>query len=104
MAKYVVKLSEQEELNLRQLTVQPGFDALLKMLQGESLDAQTAAMDCTDLDDRKRSLALLQAQVTRNVVSNLTQKLCAYRELLVTPAPVGESELISNIWDKERTN
>jgi hypothetical protein len=105
--RYAIQLSEQEILYLKQLAAQPGFEPLLKLLQVESLDAQSDAMDCEELDDHKRSLALLKAQVTRIVVSNITKKLCAYRELLI-PTQEEQPELariIDNVWDTpERTN
>lgn len=107
MAKYIVKLSEQEELNLRQLTLQPGFDSLLKLLQGESLDAQSAAMECKSLKMEERAMAQMQAQVAVEIIGNLTRKVCAYREALVAPQPVDSEDelgLIANLWEKERAN
>lgn len=106
MTKYIVKLTEQEELSIRQLALQPGFEVIFKFLQGESLDAQTAAMECTDLDEKKRLMVLTDAQVTARVVSNLTRKLAAYRETLVSPPMEAdkELELIANLWEQERTN
>jgi hypothetical protein len=103
MTRYVVKLSEQEELQLRQLALQPGFEVIFKLLQSESLDAQTAAMDCTEPDQRKRLMMLTDAQVTAKVVSKLTQKLAAYREVIQPEADHGELEIIQNLWD-ERAN
>jgi hypothetical protein len=101
LTRYEVKLSEQEVLNLRQLMTQPGSDALMKLLQGESLDAQTYAMECTDPDEKKRLLLLTDAQATRRVVSNLTRKLFSYREMNL-PAPTTEAvaEVIDNIWEQ----
>jgi hypothetical protein len=108
LTRYIVKLTEQEELSLRQLATQPGFDVIFKFLQGESLDAQTAAMECTDPDQRKRLLILTDAQVTAKIVSKLTQKLAAYREIIQPPVPDEEqeyNEIVQNIWPApERTN
>jgi hypothetical protein len=103
--KYIVKLSEQEEMNLRQLALHPGFDPLLKLLQGESLAAQALAMECEDLDREKRLLALSDAQRTAKVVSNLTRKLVSYREILQVPAVGAEPDLavLENLWDREGT-
>ena len=81
MTRYEVKLTEQEELALRQLAMQPGFDALLKLLAGESLEAQMEAMGCLDPDDKKRLLKLTDAQATARIVSSLTQKLASYRTI-----------------------
>jgi RNA polymerase-interacting CarD/CdnL/TRCF family regulator len=86
MTKYIVKLTEQEEMALRQLAIQPGFEVIFKLLQGESLDAQTAAMECADPDEKKRLLMLTDAQATAKVVSNLTRKLASYREI-IQPSP-----------------
>ena len=106
MTKYIVKLTEQEELSIRQLALQPGFEVIFKFLQGESLDAQTAAMECSDADEKKRLLLLTDAQSTAKVVSNLIRKLAAYREVqMVQPTDTErELELITNLWDQERTN
>jgi hypothetical protein len=106
VTKYLVKLSEQEELSLRQLATQPGFDVIFKFLQGESLDAQSAAMDCEDLDERKRLVALSDAQRTAKVVSNLIRKLAAYREAIQAPIEEKpEEELFERLWDApERTH
>ena len=91
MTRYIVKLSEQEELNLRQMTTHPGYDALLKLLQGESLDAQAEAMECRDADKEKRLLLLTDAQVTKRVVSSITQKLSGYRESFMPTAAAEEN-------------
>lgn len=85
MTRYIVKLTEQEELAIKQYVLQPGFDVLLKFLQGESLDAQTTAMECEG-NMEARALAQMQAQMTKNVVSNLTKKLSAYRQIQMPQA------------------
>lgn len=85
MTRYIVKLTEQEELNLRQLTTQPGFEPLLKLVQGESLAAQTEAMECKSLVAEERSHALMKAQVAVEVVSNLTKKLCSFQQIPMPP-------------------
>lgn len=89
MTRYIIALTEQEEMSLRQLALTPGFDALLKLLQGESFDAQAKAMECEDPDQNKRLLLLSDAQCTKRVVSTLTQKLAAYRQI---PAPDNTEE------------
>lgn len=103
MTHYIVKLSEQEELSLRQLTVQPGFDALLKLLQGESLSAQSEAMQC-DGAKETRLLKLGDAQATVKVVSSLTKKLCSYRDA-VMPAPESMpdelQEMLQTTWERK---
>jgi RNA polymerase-interacting CarD/CdnL/TRCF family regulator len=106
MTRYIVKLTEQEELTLRQLAIQPGFEVIFKLLQGESLDAQTAAMECTDPDNKKRLLLLTDAQATAKIVSNLTRKLAAYREVIqeVTKEQDLADQLIGDAWTRERTN
>lgn len=91
MTKYIVKLSEQEELNLRQLTLQPGFESLLKLFQGESLDAQSTAMECKSLKMEERAMAQMQAQVAVEIIGNLTRKVCAYREAM-QPTPEPEAD------------
>lgn len=99
MTRYIVKLTESEELAIRQLAIQPGFEVIFKLLQGESLDAQTAAMECTDPDQRKRLMILTDAQVTARVVSNLIRKLAAYQPpLQVEPEKV--PEIFENIWEQ----
>lgn len=100
MTKYVVKLTEQEELSLRQLMRNPDADVLLKLLQGESFDAQTAAMECTDPDEKKRLLLLTDAQATARIVSSLTRKLCAYREVIQPTAETGELDIIEDLWKR----
>jgi hypothetical protein len=104
MTRYEVKLTEQEELALRQLATQPGFDALLKLLGGESFHAQQEAMECTEPDDKKRLLKLTDAQCTARIVSHLVQKLAAYREIPVPQSEAAdELRSIMNVqW--ERTN
>lgn len=105
MTKYIVKLTEQEEMNLRQLALQPGFEVIFKLLQGESLDAQTAAMECTDPEAKKRLMLLTDAQVTAKVVSNLTRRLAAYQQNLGQITEETSAEIIENIWTiPERTN
>jgi hypothetical protein len=98
---YVVKLSEQEELNLRQVMQHVGADAVIKLLQGESLAAQAEAMDCTDADSKKRLQLLTDAQAMRKAVSKLTQKLYSYRALDIPATPSVEevSQVIDNIWE-----
>ena len=81
MTRYEVKLTEQEELSLKQLVIQVGFDVVFKFLQIESLNAQTEALQCKSLVAEERSTALMKAQVTADVVSNLTQRLAGYRHL-----------------------
>lgn len=104
MTRYEVKLSEQEEMALRQLATQAGFDALLKLLAGESFHAQMEAMECTDPDEKKRLTKLTDAQCTARVVSSLTRRLAAYREIpLPQPEPQDElRDILSVNW--ERTN
>jgi RNA polymerase-interacting CarD/CdnL/TRCF family regulator len=106
MTRYIVKLSEQEELALRQLATQQGFEVIFKLLQGESLDAQTKAMECEDTDEKKRLLVLMEAQTTARIVSNLTRKLANYQNALQpTPEEHGHLDIIENVWDTpERTN
>lgn len=100
MTRYIVKLSEQEELSLRQIATQAGFEVIFKLLQGESLDAQTNAMECTDPDPAKRLLILSDAQCTARIVSNLTRKLAGYQNQLQAPdIPHGELEIFENVWD-----
>jgi hypothetical protein len=77
--RYIVKLTEQEELSLRQLAIQPGYEVIFKLLDGEALDAQSNAMECKSLIDQERSMALLKAQDVVEVVSNMKRKLDAYR-------------------------
>lgn len=102
MTRYIVKLTEQEELNLRQLAIHPGFEVLLKLLQMESLDSQTAAIECTDPDRNKRLMMLGDAQATAKVVSNLTRKLSAYREQLEPAAQFDRAmDIVEELWNKE---
>lgn len=102
MTKYIVKLTEQEELTLRKLALQPGFEVIFKLLQGESLDAQSKAMDCKGTRE-ERLLALSDAQSTKDVVSSLTRKLTSYREVVQPLANDRGFEIISNIWNEEET-
>lgn len=90
MTRYHVKLSMQQELDLRQMTTHPGYDALLILLQGESLDMQAKAMEFEDPDEKKRLQLLTDAQATKRVVSSITQKLSGYRETFVPTAPEEE--------------
>lgn len=101
MTRYIVKLTEQEELSLRQLAIQPGFEVIYKLLQGESLDAQTAVMECTEPDEKKRLLMLSDAQATAKVVSRLTQKLNLYRTPIQPPVEEITDSLLSefNVFD-----
>lgn len=92
MTRYIVNLTEQEELNLRQLTTHPGFVPLLKLLQGESLDAQAEAMECRDADREKRLQLLTDAQATKRIVGSLTQKLSGYRESILPTAEPDDAE------------
>jgi hypothetical protein len=105
MSKYYIPLTEQEELSLRQLATQPGFEVLFKLLQMLSLDAQSEAMDCTEGDAKKRLLVLSDAQATVRVVSNLTKKLIGYQNQMQQQilSEVEEEAIINNIWN-ERTN
>jgi hypothetical protein len=101
--KYIVKLTEQEELNLRQLMIQPGAEVIFKLLQMESLDAQAAAMNCVDPDEKRRLLLLTDAQRTAQVVGSLTRRLSAYREmetLAPTLTPTEAEEIITNLWNQ----
>ena len=91
--RYVVKLSEQEELNLRQLTAQPGFSVALKLIQGEAFEAQQKAMECEEVDPIKRSLALTEAQCTTRLANSLIAKLCAYAQL---PPPSDEETVLDD--------
>lgn len=105
MTRYIVKLTEQEELNLRQLALQPGFEVIFKLLQGESLDAQTRAMECEDPEAKKRLMLLTDAQVTAKVVSNLTRRLASYQQPLAQATPEEQAAIIENLWNSpERTN
>lgn len=83
MAKYEVKLTENEVLQLRQQVMQPGFDVVFKFLQVEAFHAQAVAMECTDPDAQKRLMALTDAQAMSKAVSSLTARLNGYRELPV---------------------
>jgi RNA polymerase-interacting CarD/CdnL/TRCF family regulator len=98
--KYIVKLTEQEEMNLRQLMIQPGAEVIFKLLQMESLDAQASAMNCVDPDEKRRLLLLTDAQRTAQVVSSLTRKLNAYREIVEGPAFAEADEIITNLWNQ----
>ncbi len=103
MTRYIITLSEQEELSLKQLVTQPGFEPMMKLFQSISLDAQSKAMDCESKDVRERSQVLLEAQVTRDVVSNITHRLYAYREALLPDMPDDVQRIIDdNLWMKER--
>lgn len=93
MTRYEVKLTQEEVMGLQQLTMQPGFDGLLKLLQGESLAAQAAAMQAKGSRD-DRLLALTDAQRTAEVVSNLTKKLCSYRNAAI-PQQEPEEETLA---------
>lgn len=106
MTKYIVKLTEQEELNLRQLALQPGFEVIFKFLQGESLDAQTKAMECDDPEAKRRLMLLTDAQVTAKVVSSLIRRLAAYQQLPIAQAETIADEIIeANLWmSPERTH
>jgi len=101
VTKYIVKLTEHEELTIRQLALQPGFDVIFKFLQGESLDAQSVAMDCTDPDERKRLMLLTDAQSTARVVSNLTRKLAGYREILQPPTEETVDDLFHTEYERK---
>lgn len=85
MTRYIVNLSEKEEMDLRQMALTPGYGALLKLLQGESLDMQAKAMECEDPDKEKRLQLLTDAQSTKRVVSSLINKLSRYRESILSP-------------------
>lgn len=92
MTKYYVPLTQEEELNLKQLAAQPGFPALFKLLQIESLDAQAVAMECKG-NSEARLLALSDAQAMKDAVGKLTQRLASYRESLLPhpePAETGD--------------
>lgn len=102
MTEYIVKLTEQEELNLRQLVMQPGFEPLLKLLAGESLSLQSEAMECSSLVAEELSLALIKAQVGAKIVSKFTRKLCSYQALPI-PAPETEQDFGFNMNPHERT-
>jgi len=104
LSKYIVKLTEQEEMNLRQVMAQPGSEVIFKLLQNESLDAQSAAMECTDPDANKRLLVLTDAQVTAKVVSNLTRKLAAYREMIQADIEEVIADPLGFNMYEERTN
>lgn len=86
MTRYEVKLTEQEVLNLRQLISQPGAEVIFKLLQVESLDAQSKAMECSGSQEQ-RLLALSDAQSTARIVSNLTRKLAAYGRQIEVATP-----------------
>lgn len=107
--RYEVKLTEQEELNLQQLATHPGYPMLLKLLQMESLDAQAEAMQCTELNQEKRLLALTDAQRTVVVVRNITQRLERFREnsmpsLKPTDNTVGDDPLFAALFSERNTH
>jgi hypothetical protein len=104
MTKYYVPLTEQEKLSIRQLATQPGFEVIYKLLQMESLDAQAEAMECKSPKMEERAMAQMQAQVAKDIVSSLTNKLDSYRQS-VLPAPEAEDPdpLGFNVFD-QRSN
>ena len=104
MTKYIVKLTEQEELSIKQMMLTPGADVLLRLLQIESLDAQAEAMECNGTGEQML-LALAHAKATKKVTSNLTKKLWAYRESMspVIPQEAEEDPMGLNILNI-RTN
>ena len=106
MTRYITKLTEQEEMSLKQLVAQPGFEPLIKLLQFESLLAQSRAMECTSADRNERLMALTDAQRTAEVVSNLTIKLYGYREQLLPQTEEEQDPFITELWERkgERTN
>ena len=102
MTKYYVPLTEQETLSLRQLATQPGYDVIFKLLQMESLDAQSAAMECITANAKERLLILSDAQATARVVSSLIKKLASYQNVIQQAEPEDSDPLGFNIY--ERTN
>jgi len=106
MTKYYLPLTEQETLSLRQLANQPGYDVIFKLLQMESLDAQSAAMESTDKDAKQRLLILSDAQATVRIVSNLIKKLASYQSVIQADVAHGDLEIIENLWDSptDRSN
>ena len=104
--RYIVKLTEQEEMSLRQLATQPGFEVIFKLLQGEALDAQTEAMECSDPDPNQRLLKLTDAQATSRIVSNMTRRLAAYQVLPEVTQPTQDDALafIANEWLRKEMN
>ena len=104
MTKYYVPLTEQETLSLRQLATQPGYEVIFKLLQMESLDAQSAAMECTEPDRNKRLLLLSDAQATSKVVSNLIKRLASYQNVIQQTEEIDDRLLSDfNVFD-QRSN
>lgn len=106
--RYEVKLTEQEELNLQQLTVHPGYPVLLKLLQMEKLDAVSEAMGCTELSIEKRALALTDAQRTDIVVGKITNRLERFRENTIPIKPtdpsIGDDPLFAALFSERNTH
>lgn len=104
MTKYFLPLTEQETLNLRQLALQPGFDVVLKFLQHESFEALEELQECKG-NKEQRLLALTDYQSTVKIVSKLTKKLAAYREIaLPTPDPDNDDPLEFNAFTERTPN
>lgn len=103
MTKYILPLTEQETLNLRQLSLQPGFEPLLKFLQHESFEALEGLQECKG-NKEQRLLALSDYQSTVRVVSNLTKKLCAFRETAIPVPEPEETDALGFNMPYERTN
>src|SRR5271165_3300443 len=106
MRTYYVPLTEQEELNLRQMAGHPGFPILFKLLQMEALNAQSVLMECKEADPEARLLALADAQAMSLVVTKLTHKLESYRAAIDAPMTKQDmGEVFRDIWTiVERTN
>lgn len=105
--KNYIPLSEQEELVLRQLAMQPGsLEIIFKLLQMTSLDAQADAIECTGSRE-ERLMKLTDAQATAKVVSKLMQKLAAYREVTLMVPAEEEDELqqvMGDVWTRKEAN
>jgi len=106
MRTYYVPLTEQEELNLRQMAGHPGFPILFKLLQMEALNAQSVLMECKEADPEARLLALADAQAMSLVVTKLTHKLESYRAAIDAPMTKQDvEEIFGDVWTVgERTN
>ena len=99
--RYEVKLTDQEELELRQMLMGPGFPVLLKFLQIKSLNAQADAMECKGNKDQ-RLLVLLDAQAMAKISNELTRELAQFRRVPGIEISDEESEIISNLWKGDK--
>lgn len=98
MAKYVIPLTDEEELNLRQFTKQPVFPVVLKLLQQLAFDEQNDLMEAKEKTKEAELLNLLKARATKKAVDAIARKLMSYCDMS-QPEQADELDPLKEMWN-----